>query len=118
MTAKGLLRDGYCWRQRVREEDRGAGPKVGNNERERRGLREGDLGPATPRRIVEELDRIGQRPQELAGPGRHIGQLPGLDCASQERSGATGNIGESDTVGNRATEVPQPRRTIGRTNVT
>src|SRR3972149_8580134 len=79
MTAKGLLRDDYCWRQRVREEDRGAGPKVGDNERERRGLREGDLWPATPRRIVEELDRIGQRSQELAGPGRHIGQLQGLD---------------------------------------
>src|SRR3972149_9215532 len=113
MTAKGLLRDGYCGNERVREENRGARTKIGDDQRERRGLREGDLGPATPRRIVEKLDRIGQRSQELAGSGRHIGQLQGLDCASQERSGATGNIGESDTVGNRATEVPQPRRSIG-----
>src|SRR3972149_10614422 len=95
MTAKGLLRDSYCGRQRVGEEDRGAGPKVGDNERERRGLREDDLGPATPRRVVEEADRIGERPQELADSGRHIGPLQGLDCASQERGGTTGGIGKA-----------------------
>src|SRR3990172_4938906 len=100
MTAKGLLRDGYCGNERVREENRGARTKIGDDQRERRGLREGDLGPATPRRIVEKLDRIGQRSQELAGSGRHIGQSDSIG-GSPEKVCATGfdslgDIGEPE----------------------
>src|SRR3990167_146056 len=105
MTAKGLLRDGYCGNERVREEDRGARAKIGDDQRERRGLREGDLGPTTPRRVVEEPDRIGQRSQELAGPGRHIGQLQGLNGRTDDvrATGLDGlsDIGEPERVRNR-----------------